>query len=790
MKKMWPYAVIFLAFIVMSCVYMFPELLGEKIGAVDNVNAISAMGESIRYTQETGKQSWWNGAMYSGMPNYQIGGADYLSTKWLAPLMNVFRAGYSSPMILMLLYLVCFYVLMLSMKIGKWLSAVGAVAMALSSYFIIIIGVSHVTKATTIALMTLALAGFYLIFHNYRKTGICLCMIGTAVGFAPHPQMTYYIFFIFAAFGLAELWTAYKSKAWKAFCINCLLAIASLGIGIGTSVANTFANLEYVKETIRGGASELAENDANTNVSTGLDYKYATEYSYGIDETFTLLIPDYKGRCSEEGLYWGEQPLTDGPVYLGAVVLFLFVLSLLIVKGPYKWTLTAVAGISIVLSWGYHFETLNRLMFDWFPWFNKFRAVSSILIIAEIAVPLLAMMGLRDMIEGMNNGSLSKEKARKKIVTAAAVTAGLCIIAYISAWMFASFRTSGEIAATSDGQIYPVLDELVSQRKQMLGADTRRSLLMIAAGMAIMLTFVYGKIKKYWMVGLLGAIILIDLWVVDKRVVNDNDFQPQSDYSAAFEMQPWEKLILDCDRSESYRVVNIADPKSGGARTSYRLKNVAGYHAARLRRYDDVLKGHLVKMHMPVYSMLNTKYMIVTNQETGEPMVNRNDSAMGNAWYVKNIVKAETPRQEFDGLMKVDLKSTAIVGKDFVSSVKSMTNEVDPNAEVTLTKYEPDCLTYKAKSSVPGTIVFSEIYYPYGWKAYVDDQPVEHYRVNYILRAINIDAGRHNIRFEFRPESVEKGNTISMIFVVLMYLILGGCIVAGGRSLVLHKKTN
>ena len=800
LKRIWPYLLAFMVFVAVACIYMSPVFDGKVIASTDGVQGRAAVHECVEYSQQTGNYSWWTGSMFSGMPNYQIGGGRYMANVYLRPLLKTLQWGHTNVLAIVLIYCLCFFALVRSMKVDKWLSIVGALAITFSSYFFIIIAANHHGKTSTLALMSLALAGFYLIFNGHRKTGICLSMIGTMAGFYPHPQMAYYLCFIFAAFGAAELLKAWKNKAWKSFAINCLLALAALGIGVGTGTSATFANLEYAEETMRGGHSDLVKSSDADNKTKGLDLDYATAWSYGIDECWTFLVPDYMGGssnynvgsdselckdmikqgvpkksaeqfCKNVPTYWGDQPFTAGPVYMGAIVCMLFLLGLFVVKGPYKWALLVVTLLSVMLSWGYHFMGLTRFFFDNVPMYNKFRAVSSILVIAEITMPLLGFLALQSLVEAKKVG----EDLSKKVLTAGGIVVALALVCL----MF----TSG-FEGRSDAQMPEWLTPmLVDARRAMLSADCWRSIIFVALGTAVV--WFYTKSQKFTtplLAIVLGVLVLADMWPVAKRFMNDSHFSQGNAYDKEFKMQPWEKQILDSDKDPNFRVFNLTASPFNDARTSYYLKSIGGYSAAKLRRYQDLIDQHLSKMHMPVINMLNTKYFIVPDQDTGAPVVQLNPDAMGNAWFVEKIVEAKTPNEECDMLMTLDLHREAVVGSDYINNVSDLNPGADSLAHISLAKYTPEYIEYDAECSKPGTVIFSEIFYPHGWKAIVDGKPADLYRANYMLRAMNLEPGKHHIRLEFRPESVAKGNTISMTFVILMYLIIAGILLSNMRK--------
>ena len=782
-------------FIVLAFVYCKPVLSGKVLQSGDDVNAVSAIQESIRYTQQTGDHTWWTGSMFSGMPSYQIGGGQYRADLLLKPIKDFLHRGPAHPAWILIFYFLSFFVLMRSFGVNRWLSIAGAIAVALSSYFIVIIAAGHGGKTIAIAYITLVAAGFYLIFRKKYGLGAILVMLFTAMGFSIHPQMSYYLFMMIGLFFLAELWIHIREKRWKDLGIATAVFAVSLAIGLGTGSANIFANREYARETMRGGHSDLVEATDSQDVTPGkgLDLTYATQWSYGIDETFSFLIPGFKGGasnapvseksntwqalkkmgvpaasarsfCANVPLYWGDQPFTAGNIYIGAIVCFLFLLGCLIVKGPYKWALLAATLFSVALSWGSNFMGLTELFFKYFPLYNKFRAVSSILIVAEIAMPLLGFLAVKALMED----DIPKDKVRKSLFIAGGVTAGLCLLFALLGRSIFSFTSPGDASFASQipEQLYTAI---VADRAALFVRDSWRSFLFIAAAFAVLWFFVAGKLKPTWLIAALGVLILADMWPVDKRYFNDSYFQSPKNTQATFAKQPYEELILQ-DPDPHFRVMNLTTNTFNEARTSYYLKSLGGYHAAKLRRYQDLIDEHLSQMNLPVIGMLNAKYLIIPDE--GQAAVRQNPEALGNAWFVEKLVVVDGARAESDALNSINLANTAVLDRSFAAFAANPEPGVAPDAEVRLTSYSPKTLTYESHSSQPGTVVFSEIYYPYGWKAFIDDVPTDHFRVNYLLRALNVPAGSHRITFTFDPDSVRKGDAIATVCVILMYALI------------------
>ena len=789
---------IILLFIIAACIYCSPALEGKIIYASDNVNAVAAAHEGVDYHDTTGNYSWWTGSMFSGMPNYQIGGGKYLASQILYPFYKFFHWGHRNAIFILIFYFISFFVLLRSFKINKWISVAGAFATAFSSYFFVIIAASHHGKCTSIALMTLVMAGFILIFRKQYGWGSTLVMFFLAMGFQPHPQMSYYICMLIGILFFAELYIHIKEKRYKDLAVASAIFIITFLIGIGVGSSSVFANQEYAEQTMRGGHSELAKETDQQNKTNGLDLDYATNWSYGISETLTLLVPNYMGGasgynvgkesvlfnelvsngvprssaaefCKHAPTYWGTQPFTSGPVYVGAIVCFLFVLGLCLVKGPYKWALLVATLFSVFLSWGHNFMAFTELFFHYFPMYNKFRAVSSILIVAEITIPLLGFLSLKTI----SDQKLSKSKIKKSVFISAGITGGLCLLLALFGKSFLTFTSPNDAQLTAQLPAW-AYDAIITQRASMMQHDAWRSLLFIVLASALVYAYAHEKIKTVWFGFILTGLVLADMWPVDKRFCNDDNFVSVRDRDKDFAMLPYEKLLLQ-DSDPHFRVLNVTTNTFNDARTSYYLKSIGGYSAAKLRRYQDLIDQHISKMNMNVLNMLNAKYFIGRNSN-GEIMPQQNPDALGNAWFVDSVILVKTPNEESDALNTINPKYIAVLDTQFSSFVTNFKSGHNDSAEIKLSQYTPEYIEYNSISDQAGIAVFSEIYYPYGWKAYIDGEFVEHFRVNYVLRALNIPAGNHHIRFEFRPDSVERGNHLSLICIILMFTTIIGLI--------------
>ena len=792
-KKYGAYLVAALVFLGLTLVYCWPSLQGKVLRQSDTLQWKGMAHELKEYNETAEVPANWTNSMFGGMPGYQITvkQPSNPATAVVRAVDRFFRklATLFTDSILALLlgYFIGFFIMMRAFGINKWLSIVGAIAVAMSSYFFLIIPAGHETKAITLGMMAPVIGGFYLIFRKHYGWGIALVMLYSSIGMMRHPQMSYYLFMMMGIFGIAEIVIHVREKRIKDLLIALGLFACAIGVGVGTGYSTLKANSEYMKETIRGGHSDLAEEGQG---GKGLDIEYATAWSYGIDETLTLMIPSYMGGASStdagrgskmystlishgvpassarsfvQGLptYWGEQPFTAGPVYVGAIVCFLFLLGCIVVKGPYKWALLAATLFSILLSWGHNFMGFTELFYNHFPFYNKFRTVSSILVVAEITMPLLGFLGLNEVL----NGGLDKKKLDRALLISVGVTAGICLILAVFGRSICSFSSSYD-ARTLAGMPQWFMDALYDERAAMLRSDAWRSFsLILIAGVLLRLYYLPGKIKPAVVIAAMGALVLIDMWPVDKRYFGASDWVSKKDNDAYFRKTAYEEELLK--DPEYFRVLNLTTNTFNESRTSYYLHSIGGYHAAKLRRYQDLIDQHLSKGHMSVINMLNTKYII--QEKDGKAVPALNPGRLGNAWFVDELLLARTAREECDALNKLDLSRQAVTDEKYADFVLPAS---DASGLIELTSYAPDRLSYRASLDGPKTAVFSEIYYPHGWKASIDGQSATHFRADYALRALNVPAGDHEIVFEFRPDSIYKGYKVNAAFQALMYLLI------------------
>ena len=791
-KKIAPYLVALVVFIGFALVYCSPVLEGKVLQAGD-VNSWKGMSNEARtYYQETGEVTWWTNSMFGGMPTFQITGSMPSGELTNHTLRNILHLGLPETMGIIFAYFLGFFLMLICFGVNPWLSIVGALAIGLSSYFFLIIPAGHVTKAVAIGFLAPVIGGVYAILKKKYWLGAPLIILFGMCCIALHPQMTYYIFMLIGVMIITEVIMHCIEKSWKDLGLAIAVIALSLGIIAGTRISWLNMNQTYLKETMRGGHSELKQAEKTDTQKAGLDIKYATDWSYGKAETLTLLVPNFMGGasgynvgdksvlyeelvkarvpkssakqfCQSAPTYWGEKMFTSGSVYVGAIVCFLFVLGLLIVPGPYKWALLFATLMSIFLAWGKNMMWLTEWFFNYFPMYNKFRAVESILVVAEITMPLLGFMALQQIWEHREE----KSEYKKPVLIAGGITAGICLILALFGGTLFDFTSSydAQWKCQVGDDIYRMI---IDQRIAMMKADAWRSLLFVILGCALTYWFIWQREKdaqpkySYIFCSCLAILILADLVPVDKRFFNNDNFVKAKDNEAYFKMQPWEEQILQ-DKSLDYRVLNLNTNTFNDARTSYRLKSIGGYSAVKLRRYQDLIDEHISKMNWKVINMLNTKY-IITRQG-----VIPNPDALGNAWFVNNVQFVPTPDDESAALNTIDLRTTAVADEQF-RGVLSCTTHPSAADEIILTEYKPNALTYHATTSADRVAVFSEIYYPEGWHIYVDGKEIRLGRVNYVLRAAVIPAGDHTIVMKFVPNALRL-DVWSMACVILGLLL-------------------
>jgi hypothetical protein len=810
LKDSLPYIAALAIIFIIVLVYFYPVLEGKKIQASDVANFKGASKEIVDYRNSTGKEPLWTNSMFGGMPAYQI--SVLYKGNFLTYINKLFHFGFNIPIGPVIAYFIGFLILLLVLGVNPWLSIAGALAFTFSSYFFIIIETGHNTKALAIGYMAPVLAGVILAYRGkYLWGGILTALFLALEILSNHPQITYYLLMIVLVYGIIELISAIKDHTTNKFLkASGVLFIAGI-LAVAANTANLWTTYEYSKYTIRT-KSELTQNKENQ--TGGLDRDYITAWSYGIPETMTLLIPDFQGGASggalsrnseiykklEENrvpnadqiikqmpLYWGPQLFTSGPVYVGAIVIFLFIYALFLSKGKLKWWLVAVTVLSILLSWGRHFMALTNLFIDYFPLYNKFRTVSTILVIAELTMPLLAIFALDKIMKG----EVDKKAALKYLRYTAYIVGGVLLFFMIFGGSLFSFTSPND---SQSGLPDWLMDSLHADRKSIFRMDTFRSLIFMLLIFGLIWAFLAGKIKKAYFFVLLVLLIVIDMWPVDKRYLNADDFTRQSAVDNPYPMTKADQAILQ-DKDPDYRVYNLGEPIDQSARTSYFHKNIGGYHGAKLRRFQELVdyqlypeRGKLVDIlsnkptipaidsalsRMSAFNMLNTKYLIY-NKDAG-PL--QNPYALGNAWFVKEFKVVDNADQEMAALDNFDPQRTAIIDRRYGSAVQGFTIADDPAASIKLTSYAPNHLTYNYNARTDQLAVFSEIYYDKGWNAYVDGVKKPYFRADYLLRAIVVPAGNHTLDFKFEPRSYYTGEKVSMVSSIIIILLVIGAVV-------------
>lgn len=791
-KKILPYVGSILLFAVISFGYFAPDIFEGKVLFQPDSKQGMANGEEIReFYEKTGERTRWTNSLFSGMPTFQIA-PGYDSLSLLRKVDKFYNLYIPSPAGLIFIMLLGFFILMKALKVRTPLAVMGAIIYAFSSYFFIIISAGHIWKFITLAYIPPTIAGIILIYQGRYWLGAVVTGLFLALQIlSNHLQMSYYFGFVIIAYVLVVLIDAIKEKQLAKFLKSTAVLIGAVLIAVCTNISNLYHTYEYSKHTIRG-ASELTHN-AENQTSDGLERDYVVRWSYGIGETWSLLIPNVKGGSSgymgndEEAMkkadsqnkqvisqmnhYWGDQPGTDGPVYVGAFVFALFILGLFILKGNLKWALLAVTVLSILLSWGKNFMPLTDFFLDYLPMYNKFRAVSSILVIAEFTIPLLAILTLKEIIE---NPGIIKEK-KKLFWAGIGIVGGLTLIFALFPSAFFDFLSAQEKEAflpqaQGNPQVKSILDNLQDVRIGIFRADAWRTFFIIAVGVAFLLAFSYKKVSATVLVICLTVLCFFDMASVDKRYLSSENFVTKKETKEPYPETAADRMILQ-DKTPYYRVFNRSVDAFNDASTSYRHKSIGGYHAVKLRRYQDLIEHQLAKGNMEVYNMLNMKYVIVPTQD-GQTTVMENPNAYGNAWFTDEVKWVNNPDEEMAALNDFKPLQTAVIDKRFESDLANVNvTPKDTLSSIVLTEYEPNKLVFNSHSSKDELAVFSDIYYP-GWKALIDGKEAPIVRADYVLRAVPIPAGEHTIVFTFDPQSVHTTEIIAYTAIILLLL---GC---------------
>ncbi len=845
-KKILPYLVAIAIFAIINIVQFSPIFSGKALEQGDIVRYRGMSQEVVDFRNTEHKEALWTNSMFGGMPAYQV--STVYPGNWLGNIDKAFHAFLPHPNGYVFLYFIGFFILLLCLEINPWLAIIGALAYGFSSYFFIIIEAGHNSKANAIGYLAPLLGGIILLMRGKHWLGFAVSTLFLALELnAGHPQISYYGFMLFGLVFIGYFVVAFKQKAIKPFVISTAIFIAACIVGFLPNTGSLYATYEYGNYTTRGKTELTINSNLKSNagnITSGLDKDYATQWSYGIGETFTFLIPNFKGGASaaiggvdrdalksvdpqmrdqvaQSSAYFGEQPFTSGPVYLGAIVILLCVLGLFIIDHPLKWPLIIGTIMSVMLAWGKNFMGLTSFFMDYFPGYNKFRAVSMILIVAELTIPLLAVLALDKFIKSAAKNETftlpflkTQIDLKKVLIISVAVVGGFCLISAFMPTVTNSFIPAGEEtqivnqfrqSGASDAQIAQFMPDFLSNiekaRESIFKSDARRSLIFVGLAAVFLFLYLTKKLKLELFFLSLGVFILADLWPVASRYLNDKNFVPKAQYDAPPAKSPADEQILQ-DKSLDYRVLNLSTSTFNDAATSYYHKSIGGYHGAKLKKYQEIIDFHLDKeinafydglntavqsdslmqIHtakLGVLNMLNTKYVIVPAKD--QTFAIPNPQANGNAWFVKNIKTVANADSEIVALYGLNTKRDAVIQQKN-KEVVPVANSYNAEGKITLQSYKPNYLVYETDSKDKGFAVFSEIYYPKGWDAYIDGNLTPHTCVNYVLRGMEIPAGKHKVEFKFEPKAYATGNTIAMIGSILVLISVGGGLFFAGKK--------
>lgn len=809
LKKTLIHCGIILFFFLVAAVYMSPAFDGKVIQQGDTLKWKAMAKEQLDFHDKTGEYTTWTSSMFSGMPSYQVTNPPTKSIfNKIENLLNFNYLSYGGNIGIIFLYLLGFYVALIAIGLSPWLSLLGALAFGLGSYNIIIIEAGHITKAYAMSMMAPILGGMLLILQRkkYLWGGILFALaLGIQIA-CNHIQITYYTMLIGLLLGLVYFVYALKDKALKPLFLGIGVLLVGCAFAIGTNARLLFINQEYVKYTMRGGSEitvtpeDLYKDGEPKSIaaSDGLDKDYAFSWSYGKGETYTLLVPGAYGGGSGENvgkdsefyknfrqeqapLYWGDQPFTSGPVYFGAIVIFLFVLGMFVVKGPERWWILLATILSILMAWGKNLMGFNSFLFDHLPLYNKFRTPSMSLVMANVTMVILGVLALKTVLDKEN--PVDKKKLNLGLYVSTGITAGFILLMMALSGNFSfSGASDAQMAAQYGPQWDMIKDVLVKDRKALFMSDSWRSLILILISAVLLWLYINEKIKQSGIIiGVLACLVVFDLWGVDRRYLNDSNFVSEK----RIKLKPSQTdQLLDQYaaqfKDEDYRVFDLSVNTFNDSYPSAYHHQIGGYSAAKLRRYQDIIDFYLSRhINMEVLNMLNARY-IVTPGQNGQPMVQRNPDALGNAWFVDQYQLVEDPNAEILALNELNPADTAVIDKRFAAMVQGKNLERDSNAVIVMEHqkpYNPDYVVYKSKASKDQLAVFSEVYYAPDWRAYIDGKPAEYMRANYILRAMVVPAGEHKIEFRNEAPLMHKLDRISLICSILFVLAVAGSLV-------------
>lgn len=791
-KKFFPHLVVIVLFIVAALAYFNPVLQGKKIFQSDIVQYTGMAKQQNDFRKATGEETYWTDAAFGGMPTYQLGAKypnNYIKQLDLATRFLPRPADY------LFLYFIGMYLLFLVLKVDYKLAFLGALAFGFSTYLIIILGVGHNSKAHAIAYMPFVLSGIFLTFRGKYLWGFLLLTVSMGLELvANHFQMTYYLMLLVIVIGIVYFIDAFKKKLLPHYFKAVGIMAVGVLIAVGLNATNILATKEYADTSTRG-KTELTINADGTpkDSNAGLNFDYITEYSYGKLESFNLFIPRFMGGSSTEAfpkdsktvenlmrmgassqeanqvlsqipMYWGDQSFVGAPAYIGAIIIFLSVLALFLIRGRLKWWAVSAFVLTLLLSWGKNFSGLTEFFIDYVPMYNKFRAVSSIQVIIELILPILAVVGLHQFFSKFEK----VEERKKALLYSTGIVGGLTLI-------FILFKSSlFDFASPYDSYFrdemgLPFLEAIREDRMSLFTSDAIRSLIFVILTAAVLWFFMVEKLKKGFAIAALSLLVLVDLVGVDRRYVNEDDFVQAKLVEEPFQKNGADIQILEDDGH--YRVYDASTNAFNSARASYYHNALGGYHAAKPGRMQDLNEFYISQGNIGILNMMNVRYIITQNKDGG-PVAQRNPYANGDAWFVENVLPAENANEEIQLLDSLDTKKTAIVNKEFISQIPNQKIDRDSTASIELFSYKPNHLVYEASTKTPQLALFSEVYYPKGWNAYVNGKPAEYFRADYVLRAMVIPAGNNKIEFKFEPKVIQTGSTISLVSSIIFLLIL------------------
>lgn len=789
LKNLLPHLYVVLFFVAICAVYFSPVIQGRELPQHDVLQWEGMSKELQDFREKYDAEPLWTRSMFGGMPAYQI---SVLYPANLVKYVNdLLTIAFPLPFGYIFLAMLGFYILLLTLKLDFRLAVAGAIGYAFASYNFIIIIAGHNSKMHAIALLPFTVAGVMMVFNKRYLLGGVLTALGLSLQiYANHLQITYYLALALALLGMVEVYKTIRDGVWMHLGKSVAVLMVALMLAVLPNITSLWATYEYGKDTTRG-PSELTEK----KISTGLDMDYAFSWSYGISETMTLLIPDFMGGASasdigknsatykalvangagaqanqfvqQAPLYWGDQPSTSGPVYFGAIMVFFFVIGIMLVKNEYRiWLVTATI-LFIMLSWGKNFMSFNEFFFHYIPGYNKFRTVSMTLTLAGLAVALLGMMGAGQLF----NKELDTVKRTKALLWSFYITGGICLLFALMPGMFFNYSASVD---ENFKQYEWLIEALRTDRENTLRMDAFRSFFFIGLTFTLLWFYLKSKVSlTYAMLGV-AALVLVDMWPVNKRYLNNDHFERASKNKNAVFTPSQADLSIMQDQSLGYRVMNTSLSTFNDASTSYFHHSIGGYHGAKMKRYQELIENQISNNNMQVLNMLNTKYFIVRGQEGSGPMAQQNPGALGAAWFVMEYKMVPDADAEMKALDDFQPAQTAIVDQRFGDLLQGFNPVFDSTAVIRHTDYKPNHLTYETETASEQLAVFSEIYYDKGWKAFIDGQPVPHFRVNYVLRAMRIPAGKHKLEFKFEPAVYYTGEKIALAGSVLLLLLSSG----------------